>query len=760
MLQYYRYLSFLIFLTSSCFSGIHAQPWVVGGDGHASGDSTQRVENDICKSAIQLITGAGCTSGNNLYALFNGPKPGCIIKPLGGLWYRWNADFSGQALIKTRADFNDVISIFKGDCSVLQEIQCHNADEHGFAGEEVRFQAIEGTGYFIRICGTEDSFGTARGEICVSIEKSTQSWSAPVNDACTEALLLIPEMPCVTGTNRHAGTTGPLPGSNTLARADIWYSFMAPALPLGNVLEIRSNANFSDVMSLYEGNCGNLSEILTNPNGSILKLESLVPNETYLLQIAGAFASIEGDVCPELQLVHTMVPMNNDCTQATPITIGSACTSALISGATCSGLLPACVPAIYEDIWFVFEAPVSGTVRINSNTDIEHVMSLWNGECDALETVFCVENPQRCDGYVTVGSLQPGALYFIQVATSAFPIKQETGEVCIKVTDGSLSPEFQPLILEISEQCVDVDMAKLHVSIRGGVQPYEIFGSQQDDVLPSGAEYLTVVRDATGCEKAISGKVKECDGLECALAATLIINNPSCHDSNDGSVSVVVFGATAPFEYQWSNGASTQQIINLQAGTYAVTVSDALNCQQTTMALLNNPVALTVDLIDLIQPNTGEANGAIYTSISGGTGSLDIKWFRNGVLYSTGNNHVSDLAAGTYEIQVTDQNGCSQSMEFHLNGVVQNLNPEVELLYEIFPNPATDQVSISFSQYHPQLVSVALLDASGQCVLTKSSYNGSASMLTINLEKVPIGPYILQMDTDEVCIRERVVVLR
>ena len=130
------------------------------------------------------------------------------------------------------------------------------------------------------------------------------------------------------------------------------------------------------------------------------------------------------------------------------------------------------------------------------------------------------------------------------------------------------------------------------------------------------------------------------------------------------------------------------------------------------------------------------------------------------MLYSTGNNHVSDLAAGTYEIQVTDQNGCSQSMEFHLNGVVQNLNPEVELLYEIFPNPATDQVSISFSQYHPQLVSVALLDASGQCVLTKSSYNGSASMLTINLEKVPIGPYILQMDTDEVCIRERVVVLR
>lgn len=93
---------------------------------------------------------------------------------------------------------------------MLQEIQCHNADEHGFAGEEVRFQAIEGTGYFIRICGTEDSFGTARGEICVSIEKSTQSWSAPVNDACTEALLLIPEMPCVTGTNRHAGTTGPL----------------------------------------------------------------------------------------------------------------------------------------------------------------------------------------------------------------------------------------------------------------------------------------------------------------------------------------------------------------------------------------------------------------------------------------------------------------------------------------------------------------------------------------------------------------------
>ena len=55
--------------------------------------------------------------------------------------------------------------------------------------------------------------------------------------------------------------------------------------------------------------------------------------------------------------------------------------------------------------------------------------------------------------------------------------------------------------------------------------------------------------------------------------------NIDCHGNVNGMATVSATGGTPNYSYSWSNGATTQSISGLQAGTYTVTVTDAHGCQ-------------------------------------------------------------------------------------------------------------------------------------------------------------------------------------
>lgn len=712
--------------------------------------------NDICTNAVNIQTGTNCEPASTANALFDGPEAPCVERSAGGLWYRWVADFSGTARISTHADFNDVVNVFTGQCSSPVLVQCYNRDEHGFTGEDMYFAVQSGTSYLIRVSGQSGGFGKPKGNICLAVTQVNAPPAGPANDLCAQAQTLTVNSGAPVSGNNIQAEMGIQPALNNLARSDIWYQFTAPALTANQVLEIRSNASFSDIITVYSGACASLSEVAGNHLGQRLELNTLAAGQVYKIQIAGTFATVEGAVAPEIITKTINAPANDACTTAQLVIPGQGCVDGTVTGATTSGYTPPCVPQVGGDVWFQFVAPVSGAVRLNTGADFQHVLAVWKGDCNGLESVSCYINPVRCDGDITLGALVPGFTYYIQVAARSAE-HPAFGDFCLRLTDGILPPDVLPLVLTVNEQCVSNDMARLKILLTGGLMPYTFQGNPNNEVLAAGEPWLVVVNDAGGCERSLSGVVKPCQAPDCSLTGMLSTVQPLCNGSFNGAITPQATGGLAPYTYQWSNGATTAGLVALSGGVYTVTITDALGCELEISTTLIDPTPIIVIPGNVQQPTIGNNNGAIFVDISGGSGAYSYAWSKAGVPFATSED-LTGAAAGDYQLVVTDANGCTATYDFMLSDLVST-GEVAEVLYtEVFPNPAYEKAVLSVSFPSPRTLHLSLMDASGRVLRAWTQRQVMEQNIPLDLRQLPSGTYQLTIRTGQEVLIEKVVV--
>ena len=128
--------------------------------------------------------------------------------------------------------------------------------------------------------------------------------------------------------------------------------------------------------------------------------------------------------------------------------------------------------------------------------------------------------------------------------------------------------------------------------------------------------------------------------------------NVTCNGESNGSAEVTVSVGTSPYEYAWSNNATTEVVNDLVVGDYSVTVTDANSCTATASVTISQPDELTVSLsADEILCNGQTTN--IVSTIAGGTTPYAYLWSNS---ETTAN--LTDVEASVYGVTVTDANGC------------------------------------------------------------------------------------------------------
>lgn len=167
--------------------------------------------------------------------------------------------------------------------------------------------------------------------------------------------------------------------------------------------------------------------------------------------------------------------------------------------------------------------------------------------------------------------------------------------------------------------------------------------------LTDAGEYsLTVTDTNSGCTKTINVTVNG------PLTVSGEVSN-LCFGQQNGSIILTVAGGAGNYTYNWDNGTSEQDLTNVPAGTYTVTVTDEAGIMVTRAFTITQSTQINVNAN--IQPTlTNQSTGSITLDVSGGTPDYTYNWENN---IST-TNQATGLSAGTYAVTVTDMNGCEQ----------------------------------------------------------------------------------------------------
>jgi len=173
--------------------------------------------------------------------------------------------------------------------------------------------------------------------------------------------------------------------------------------------------------------------------------------------------------------------------------------------------------------------------------------------------------------------------------------------------------------------------------------------------------YTVTITDTRSCTTTANATVTQ---PAAALSGSVAVNQTvSCFGGSDGSITASASGGTSPYTYNWGGGITTAARTGLAAGTYTVTITDNIGCTTTANNTVTQPSSLSANITVNQHVNCdGCSNGSITASASGGTSPYTYNW---GGGITTASR--TSLAAGTYTVTVTDNQGCTSTRSTTVN---------------------------------------------------------------------------------------------
>jgi gliding motility-associated-like protein len=293
------------------------------------------------------------------------------------------------------------------------------------------------------------------------------------------------------------------------------------------------------------------------------------------------------------------------------------------------------------------------------------------------------------------------------------------------------NPNTPNITSTITQSTCDQTNGSINVTVSGGVTPYTYLwsnGTTTEDLsgVLAGSYQLTVT-GANGCTKTTDLTITN-NNPNINVNAT-VVNNTTCLNGN-GSINVTVTPANT-YTYNWSNGATTEDLSNLPPGTYSITVTQVGTCTQTADFTINdNPILPNINQ-NIVASTCDLANGAITLTVNGGVSPYTYLW-SNGATTSG----LTLLLAGSYQVTVTGANGCTQTADLNLG----NNNPPINITATTTanticnPSAGNGSINVSVSPANPAY-----------------TYIWSNGATTQDLSNLPTGTYSITVSAGGTC---------
>ena len=228
----------------------------------------------------------------------------------------------------------------------------------------------------------------------------------------------------------------------------------------------------------------------------------------------------------------------------------------------------------------------------------------------------------------------------------------------------------EPDVLAMTSDITDVLCHGYHsgiidVTVTGGSIPYTYQWSGPNTFSSTNADITNL---AAG-----SYSVNILDDNDCPLSSTMVVDEPVlpltpslaitdfilCYGDNTGDIDLTLIGGTPSYTFAWNNASTNEDLNNVGAGNYEVTIIDDNGCDTTASIdiLEPNEITLTETITNLLCFEDG--TGAIDIITQGGTSPYNYSW-DNGEI----TDDISGLMAGNYELTISDDNGCPYSEVF------------------------------------------------------------------------------------------------
>lgn len=262
---------------------------------------------------------------------------------------------------------------------------------------------------------------------------------------------------------------------------------------------------------------------------------------------------------------------------------------------------------------------------------------------------------------------------FTGLAAGSYSVAVRDNDNCS--TNGSTITIIEPTPVQITSEtsenisCNGANDGTISISVSGGIAPYlysvdggtsfQSNGGNFSGLSPG--NYDIAVQDNNGCLQ--NGSTITLTEPQAIIINSQTKTDVNCNGGNDGTITIVASGGSAPYEYSIDGGTSFLNnggaFSNLISGDYVIAVRDSRGCIQTGSTLsITEPSPLTFDSQTPTDISCfGSTDGKITLVLSGGTPPYEYS-IDGGATYLPNGGTFINLSSGTYNVYGKDNHGC------------------------------------------------------------------------------------------------------